>query len=51
MSFEEAAGSEIAELLSWGLLERQTAAEEPQLRLTPRGVFLYDAVAAKIAAV
>lgn len=49
-SFATTAGPEIAELLEWGLLEELGDADSTQLRLTARGIFLYDAIAGKIAA-
>jgi coproporphyrinogen III oxidase-like Fe-S oxidoreductase len=44
------AGAEIAELSEWGLLEEVNDSASARLRLTARGIFLYDAIAGKIAA-
>lgn len=49
-SFAATAGAEIAELIGWGLLAEQCDPPSTRLRLTARGIFLYDAIAVKIAA-
>jgi oxygen-independent coproporphyrinogen-3 oxidase len=49
MSFEAAAGAQLNELIAWGLLELTGEGLARVLRLTTRGVFLYDAIASRIA--
>jgi oxygen-independent coproporphyrinogen-3 oxidase len=49
-SFAATAGAEIAELIDWGLVQLASESKSARLCLTSRGIFLYDAVAAKIAA-
>lgn len=49
LSFEAAAGSQLNELIAWGLIELAGEGPEQVLRLTARGVFLYDAIASRIA--
>jgi oxygen-independent coproporphyrinogen-3 oxidase len=49
-SFATTAAAEIAELVAWGLLEEVEGTGSSRLRLTARGIFLYDAIASKIAA-
>lgn len=50
-SFSATAGAEIAELIGWGLLEERGEPPTRSLRLTARGLFLYDAIATRIAVV
>lgn len=49
VDFEMAAGPQLAELIGWGLVERLGKDPERLLRLTARGLFLYDAIASQIA--
>lgn len=49
MSFEAAAGTQLQELIAWGLLDLTGERLTRVLRLTTRGVFLYDAIASRIA--
>jgi coproporphyrinogen III oxidase-like Fe-S oxidoreductase len=49
MSFEAAAGTQLNELIAWGLLDLTGERLRRVLRLTTRGVFLYDAIASRIA--
>lgn len=49
VDFETAAGPQLAELIAWGLVELSDEGHERVLRLTARGLFLYDAIASRIA--
>lgn len=49
LGFEAAAGEQLNELVAWGLIELTGAGATRVLRLTSRGVFLYDAIASRIA--
>lgn len=47
--FQSAAGAQLPELAEWGLVELTGQGRERWLRLTSRGLFLYDAIASRIA--
>ncbi|MFM7118283.1 MAG: radical SAM family heme chaperone HemW [Planctomycetota bacterium] len=49
VNFQTAAGPQLAELIGWGLVELSGEGRERLLRLTARGLYLYDAIASRIA--
>lgn len=49
VDFQTAAGPQLSELIGWGLVELSGEGRERVLRLTARGLYLYDAIASRIA--